>query len=339
SSLTSVVIPNSVTSIGGFAFEGCSGLTAVHITDLSAWCKIKFDSWSSNPTSYAHHLYLNGEEITNLVIPDDITSIEKYAFSGCSGLTSVSIPSSVTSIGDSAFSGCSGLTSVTIPNSVTSIGDWAFRNCSGLTSVTIGNSVTSIGNYAFDGCSGLTSITIPNSVTSIGIGTFSDCSSLKNLRIEDGDTELSLGQNLYDSSNEGQGLFFDCALDTLYLGRNLKYDTSSSYGYSPFANNKSLTSVTIGNSVTCIGKYAFYKCSGLTSVTIPNSVTRIGDSAFLNCNSLVTVHCRPVTPPTLWEDVFRFNASGRKIYVPAASVEDYKTAANWSTYADDIIGE
>ena len=157
----SVVIPEkvtydskeySVTSIGNNAFAECSGLTAVHITDLSAWCKIKFINFVSNPTYYANHLYLNGEEIFNLVIPDDINSIGNYAFYGCAGLTSITIPNSVTSIGEKAFSYCWGLTSVTIPNSVTSIGNSAFLGCSGLTSVDIPNSVTSIGNYAFYNC-------------------------------------------------------------------------------------------------------------------------------------------------------------------------------------------
>ena len=161
----------SVTSIGDYAFNGCSGLTSI-------------------------------------TIPNSVTSIEYEAFNGCSGLTSVTvdsgnthydsrnncnaiiekatntliagcmntiIPNSVTNIGRSAFRGCSGLTSVTIPNSVTSIGYCAFHGCSGLTSVTIPNSVTSIEYEAFNGCSGLTSITIPNSVTSIGESAFYGC--------------------------------------------------------------------------------------------------------------------------------------------------------------------
>ena len=123
--LTSVTIPNSVTSIGIEAFIGCWGLTSV-------------------------------------TIPNSVKSIGNWAFARCSGLTSVTIPNSVKSIGNWAFEGCSGLTSVTIPNSVTSIGDYAFADCSGLTSVTIPNSVKSIGTGVFEGCSGLKSIIIPS---------------------------------------------------------------------------------------------------------------------------------------------------------------------------------
>jgi hypothetical protein len=158
SGLTSVTIGSSVISFGNSAFEGCSGLTSVHITDLEAWCKISFINWSQNPLFYAHHLYLNGEEIKDLVIPNSVTSIGSYAFSGCDGLTSVNIGNSVTSIGGYAFSGCDGLTSVTIRNSVTSIGDQTFSYCSGLTSVSIGNSVTNIGKGAFSYCNSLNSV-------------------------------------------------------------------------------------------------------------------------------------------------------------------------------------
>ena len=169
SGLTSVTIPNSVTSIGNGAFSSCSGLKKVIVKDIAAWCGIKFDGYDSNPLYYAKHIYSDEDtEITNLIIPNSVTSIGNYAFYGCSGLTSITIPNSVTSIGNGAFQYCSGLTSVTIPNSVTSIGNGAFYDCSGLTSVTIPNSVTSIGNYAFYGCSGLTSVTIGSGVTSIG---------------------------------------------------------------------------------------------------------------------------------------------------------------------------
>ena len=149
--LTSVTIGNSVTSIGNYAFFYCSGLKKVIVKDIAAWCGIKFDRSNSNPLIYAKHIYSDEDtEITNLIIPNSVTSIGDYAFDSCSGLTSITIPNSVTSIGNYAFDSCSGLTSVTIPNSVTSIGNYAFVGCYGFTSVTIPNSVTSIGYNAFD---------------------------------------------------------------------------------------------------------------------------------------------------------------------------------------------
>ena len=190
SGLTSVTIPNSVTSIGGSAFYNCSGLKGVYITDLEKWCKISFGNNSSNPLSYAHSLYLNNKLVTDLIIPDSITSIGDYVFSGCSIWKSITIPNSVTSIGNSAFSGCSGLTNITIPDSVTSIGDSAFYNCSGLTSITIPDSVTSIGDYAFSGCSGLTNVTIPNSVKYIRMYAFNGCSGLTSVTIGKGVTSI-----------------------------------------------------------------------------------------------------------------------------------------------------
>lgn len=130
--LISVVIPSSVTSIKSAAFYNCLGLKEVHISDVAAWCAITFSYYTANPLYYAQNLYLNGELVTNLVIPEGVTSIGDYAFCDCSSLTSVTIPESVTSIGDLAFPWCESLTSVTIPSSVTSIGWRAFFGCSKL---------------------------------------------------------------------------------------------------------------------------------------------------------------------------------------------------------------
>ena len=149
SSLTSINIPDSVRSIGNSVFSGCSSLKGVYITDIAAWCGIVFGSDSANPLYYAHNLYLNGELVTDLVIPDSVTSIGDYAFYECYSLTSIDIPDGVTSIGGDAFTWCSSLTSIDIPDGVTSIGNDAFYGCSSLTSVTIGKGVTSIGSYAF----------------------------------------------------------------------------------------------------------------------------------------------------------------------------------------------
>ena len=251
----------TVTSIESNAFYNCSGLTSITIPN--------------SVTSIGISAFYGCSGLTSITIPNSVISINESTFSGCSGLTSITIPSSVTSIGYYAFRYCSGLTSITIPNSVTSIGKGAFSGCSGLTSITIPNSVTSINKLTFAGCSGLTSITIPNSVTSIGDYAFNSCSKIEKLIIEDGTETLNMGHYSYKSS----GLFGDCPLKTLYLGRNLSCQEEG-YSYSPFYYQSTLTEITIGNTVTSIGNYAFYNCSGLTSITIPNSVTSINKSAF-----------------------------------------------------------
>ncbi len=244
SGLTSVTIPNSVTSIGGSAFLGCSGLTAVHISDLKTWCEMNFSNDTSNPLTYAKHLYLNGEEIKDLVIPDGLTSIGAFAFSGCSGLTSITIPNSVTSIGASAFSGCSGLTSLTLPDGVTSIGASAFSGCSGLTLLTLPDGVTSIGNKAFLDCSNITEVNVA----------VSDMTAFCSNKVV----------GLVNSSFSQPVKLIDAA------GREIKEivipNDVTEIGEKAFYNCSGITTVTIPNSVTKIRSNAFNGCSSLTSV-------------------------------------------------------------------------
>ncbi len=297
SGLTSVTIPNSVTSIGSSAFSYCKGLTAVHITDLAKWCEIEFGSYAANPLYYAHNLYLNGEKVTDLVIPNSVTSIGDYAFGGCTGLTEVTIPNSVTEIGSEAFKGCTGLTSVTIGNGVTEIGHSVFGNCTGLTSITIPNSVTSIGGSAFSGCTGLTSVTIPESVTSIGSSAFSGCTGLTSVSIPE--SVNSIGSSAFYNTpwynNQPNGVIYMGKVLYDYKGTmpegtsiEIKEGTTSIYS-SAFSGCTGLTSVTIPNSITLIDSYAFEGCTGLTSITIGNSVTTIGNWAFSGCTGLTSV--------------------------------------------------
>ncbi len=223
--LTSITLGNGIKHIGKYAFEDCSGLTAVHITDLAAWCNIAFVNEQSNPLYYAKKLYLNGELVTDLVIPNGVTSIGDYAFRYCSGLTSVTIGNSVTSIGSYAFYGCSGLTSVTIGNSVTSIGDYAFAWCSKLTSITIPSSVTSIGEDAFAWCDGLTSVTIGNSVTSIGERAFYNCSGLTSVTI--GNSVTSIGREAFYNCSGLKNITFNGTLsrwNEIEKGSGWKYN-------------------------------------------------------------------------------------------------------------------
>ena len=251
------------------------------------------------------------------------TNLEEVALYKCSSLRSIDLSKNnkITRIGDEAFYNCSSLTSVTIPNSVTEIGYGAFRYCSNLTSVTIPNSVTEIGSDAFSGCSSLTSVTIPNSVTKIGWRAFSGCRSLTSVIIPDSVTEI------------GDSEFESCSsLTNIVIGNSV-----TKIGDSAFYKCSSLTSVIIPDSVTEIGSYTFYSCSSLTNIVIGNSVTTIGIDAFEYCKGLDRVYCKPITPPTLYNNIFS-DCGYFTIYVPQAYVYKYKAADEWKRYEYIIEG-
>ena len=216
SNIVNSVIESGVTSIGDYAFAGCSSLTSIEIPD--------------SVTSIGDGAFEDCRSLTSIQIPDSVTSIGDGAFAWCSKLTSIQIPDSVTSIGDGAFRNCSSLTSIEIPDSVTSIGDGAFAWCGKLTSIQIPNSVTSIGSCAFEWCSKLTSIEIPDSVTSIGDSAFNKCRSLTSIEIPDSVTSI------------GDSAFVGCSRlkDVYYTGTEEQWKKIS-IG----SNNSCLTSATI----------------------------------------------------------------------------------------------
>ena len=272
SSLSSITIPEGVTAIGYRAFSGCSSLKDVSITDLAAWCSIAFGNEEANPLYKAKNLYLNGQKLVSVTVPEGVTEVKAYTFYGFKDLIQVTLPEGVTAIGIHAFSDCSSLTSITLPQGLTAIGRSAFGDCSSLTGITIPASVTTIGNSAFYGCSSLTSITIPEGVTAIGEYAFYGC-SLISITIPEGVT--AIGDSAFFSCNSLTGVTIPKSVTTI--------------GEGAFSRCRSLTSINIPESVTSIGNSAFQFCGSLISITIPESVTTIGRSAFYGCGSLKDV--------------------------------------------------
>ena len=294
--LPSITIPSNITSIGGDAFYGCSNLSKVNIYNLSDWCRINFLGESSNPLSWAHHLYINEELLEKLFIPDDISTIKNYTFQGCSDFISITIHDNITSIGDEAFQWCTSFPSIIIPDGVTSLGEYAFSGCSDLISVNIPNNIKSINDGTFNGCSSLRSITIPNGVTEIGDIAFSGCSSLTTIDIPDGITSIggSAFHNCDNLSNIkipnsvqsiGDWAFSGCSsLTTINLPISIK-----SISRCCFRDCTNLTTMNIPKDVISIGSSAFYGCSSLAFISIPKSVTSIGSVAFCDCKRLKVV--------------------------------------------------
>lgn len=237
--------------------------------------------------------YYDNQEIEHLIISDGVTNIGYSAFHFCEHISSVVIPNSVTGIENYAFYYCEDLLSVVIPGSVNRIGESAFENCVGLTSVTIEEGVTVIGFAAFGYCVALTSVYIPNTIIRIENDAFHQCYALTHIDIPNSVTNI------------GNYAFSSCT---------------------------SLTDLVIPSNVESIGSKAFFNCSALISVTIGAGVTSIGESAFQRCSALTSVTCEAVNPPTSEYGIFGECLELAHIYVPAESVEAYKTATNWSVY-------
>ncbi|MFY7884855.1 MAG: leucine-rich repeat protein, partial [Dolichospermum sp.] len=325
SSLTSINIPNSVTSIGAYAFDGCTSLTSITIPEsvtsmgenafngctgiISLTLKTDIDFYPAfNPIinnitnwtidyigtipSYGFNSVIG---MTHITLGNQITSIGMGSFWYCTGLISVTLGNQVTSIGMSAFQGCTSLISINIPNSVISISMNTFNGCTSLTSVTLGNQVTSIGVGSFQGCTSLTSIILPSSLQTIDQYAFNGCSSLTSIIIPQGVTSIGLfafqdcngltSVTIKSDVNLGDGFRFTDGARATFI-----FDYIGVIQYFTCGQVKCIASVIINEGITSIENNAFDQCSNITSVIIPDSVTSIGNFTFAECSSLISIN-------------------------------------------------
>ena len=285
-SLKSIIIPDSVTSIGDGAFSECHSLKSINIPD--------------SVTRIGYSAFKSCGGLTSISIPPSVTTIEDGTFLGCHSLRNINIPDTVTRIGRSAFEDCDSLTSINIPPSLTTIEDGTFLCCHSLRNINIPDTVTSIENYAFSECNSLKNINIPNGVTWIGDSAFFYCNSLISITIPS--SVIAIGINPFcgchaDLKNESKAFIYehnvlfnkDKTTIISYRAKDANYvipDSVTSIGACAFLGCNSLTSIIIPDSVTSIGWLAFAYCNFLTSINIPDSVTSIEYCAFEECDSL-----------------------------------------------------
>ena len=317
-SLQRVTISNSVISIEGSAFSGCKALESVHFSNLTSVLKMSHDGWAGwKDVDY----YIDGELLTDLTVPEGITTINNRAFEECRSLKSIKIPDSVTSIGNHAFKGCTSLTSIMIPKGVVKIGEQAFCGCKSLESIKIPDSVTSIGDHAFEGCTSLTSIMIPKGVVKIGEQAFRGCKSLESVTIPSSVT--SIGEDAFGGCSSLERItnpeilklypkdaFNKCeALERVYFsdltsvfkmsheGRNCWKDVDY------YIDGELLTDLIVPEEITTINDHAFEGCRSLVNIMMPTSVTSIGNHAFKNCSNLASIMI-PESVTKIGDDAF-----------------------------------
>ena len=262
-------------------------------------------------------------ELTSVDMPDNVIAIGDSGFYRCQKLALTSLPSGITSLGDFAFADCSKLALTSLPSGITSLGDYVFRDCPMLVLTTLPVGITSIGDYAFRNCTKMPLTSLPPGITSIGDFAFLNCYQLSLTSLPPGITSI------------GQYAFNNCPrLSLTTLPSGITSLPIAAFQYCP-----KIALTTFPSGMTSIGAYAFKQGTGLASITLPPALTTIGNYAFANCYNLKVCDCTECTAvPTLGASVFQNTHADFKILVPSALEEEWKAAANWSSYASQIIG-
>lgn len=330
--LESITLPNTLNCCMWQAFDGCKNLKSVYYNGtIEEWCKINFSNYDydlktyghfhlSNPLHYGAKLYINGEELTSLTIPNDLTEIKEGAFEGCSSITSLEINSeNLTNIDNKAFYLCSSLESVKISAKELTIGLEAFTSCLALKTLNL-NGVVKICQDAFFNCKNLENVYLDNKLQDVFGGAFYDCKALQSIRYSGNVCE-------WNNVNFG-GVLSSCAYD-LYIGGEKLTDFSLSINNSQvkpfvFSNCKSITNLVIPNEITSVGKYAFSGCINLTEVVISDSVTFVGEGAFSDCVNLSYVQLGTEIT-TISSNMFKGDYKLKSILLPQSvhTIEKY----------------
>lgn len=362
--INSIIIPNTVNEIGEECLAYCSGLnsltipfvgetipsgTSANVNTLFGFIfgrgsypgSTKTSQYYDSGNTYDYYIpnslkkvtvnggkvlygsFSNCNNLTNIILSDNINIVQARTFYNCNNLISVTMPNSIDSriLREEMFRYCSNLVNVNIPNNIDTIYHYVFDNCSSLTNIIIPDSVTIIYEYAFSN-TGLISVIIPNNVYFVygSRGIFQSCYNLQSIIF--GDSVTFIPQEI--------------CLNCFNLSNVQMSDNVTSIAYDAFRNCYNLKNINLSNNLTSIGIRAF-RDTGLESIIIPDTITFIAQSVFLNCNNLKTITVLAINPPQL-DDIDAISTATENIYVPNASVNDYKTAVNWSNFENIISG-
>lgn len=354
SAVTSVYMPECITSIGQYACNECGSLETVvlptNLDDFSGWCifrncrNLKNIAIPENVTEIPNGTFINCSSLAAITIPQGVSEIGSNAFYGCSSLTSIEIPEGVKYLYEQVFYGCTALEFVKLPQNLLQIGNNCFYKCGALSDISLPSSIEIIAEGAFYNCENLASPTLPASLRTLGKSAFQYCRNITTIVLPDGVASIP------------ESCFYGCSsLESVTIPESL-----TTLGDGAFSSCQSLKAIKIPSKVTAIPDYCFFACSSLESVTIPEGVTTIGSGAFQSCNlnaltlpstitsignyafgknnNLQSIICSATIPPTLGDNAFS-NGITPSIKVPISSIAVYKQANGWKDFTNYYGGD